>query len=151
MLVGSFPMSVDSKARVTLPATFRKEMTGEDNKTIYLVPMEGSVHGFTPKGFENWVDSLFAKKEGGFDSRDRDDVELMTYITSLAVSVDVDSAGRVALGKIDVSMPGYREQCGLTADVTIAGANDHFEVWNTAKWNERRSAVASRFEKLLFG
>ena len=45
MLVGSFPMSVDSKARVTLPAAFRKEMLEGDSKTLYLVPMKERVDG----------------------------------------------------------------------------------------------------------
>ena len=74
MLVGSYPMSVDSKARVTLPATFRKEMVSDDSKTIYLVPMKDSVNGFTPAGFEAWVNSLFEGEGEGFNARSRRDV-----------------------------------------------------------------------------
>ena len=151
MLVGSFPMSVDSKARVTLPATFRKEMCEGDSKTIYLVPMKESVEGFTPAGFEAWIDSLFNKEGEGFDTRNRKDVLLRRSLTSRAVSVDIDSAGRVALGKLDASKPGTREKFGLTGDVTIIGATDHFEVWNTEKWNEQQAAVDDELEELMFG
>lgn len=151
MLVGSFPMSVDSKARVTLPATFRKEMCEGDSKTIYLVPMKESVEGFTPAGFEAWIDSLFKKEGEGYDSRSRKDVLLRRSLTSRAVPVDIDSAGRVALGKLDASKPGTREKYGLTGDVTIIGATDHFEVWNTEKWNEQQAAVDDELEELMFG
>lgn len=151
MLVGSFPMSVDSKARVTLPATFRKEMCEGDSKTIYLVPMKESVDGFTPAGFEAWIDSLFNKDGEGFDTRNRKDVLLRRSLTSRAVSVDIDSAGRVALGKLDASKPGTREKYGLTGDVTVIGADDHFEVWNTEKWNESQEAIDDELEELLFG
>jgi MraZ protein len=151
MLVGSFPMSVDSKARVTLPATFRKEMCEGDSKTIYLVPMKESVDGFTPAGFEAWIDSLFNKDGEGFDTRNRKDVLLRRSLTSRAVSVDIDSAGRVALGKLDASKPGTREKYGLTGDVTVIGADDHFEVWNTEKWNESQEAIDEELEELLFG
>ena len=151
MLVGSFPMSVDSKARVTLPATFRKEMCEGDSKTIYLVPMKESVEGFTPAGFEAWIDSLFNKEGEGFDTRNRKDVLLRRSLTSRAVPVDIDSAGRVALGKLDASKPGTREKFGLTGDVTIIGATDHFEVWNTEKWNEQQAAVDDELEELMFG
>ena len=151
MLVGSFPMSVDSKARVTLPATFRKEMCEGDSKTIYLVPMKESVDGFTPAGFEAWIDSLFNKDGEGFDTRNRKDVLLRRSLTSRAVSVDIDSAGRVALGKLDASKPGTREKYGLTGDVTVIGADDHFEVWNTDKWNESQEAIDDELEELLFG
>ncbi len=151
MLVGSYPMSVDSKARVTLPAMFRKEMCEGDSKTIYLVPMKESVEGFTPAGFEAWVDSLFKKEGEGYDSRNRKDVLLRRSLTSRAVPVDIDSAGRVALGKLDASKPGTREKFGLTGDVTIIGATDHFEVWNTEKWNEQQAAVDDELEELMFG
>ena len=50
MLAGSYPMSVDAKARVTLPAVFRKQLIDGDRKTIYLVPMNGCVNGFTLRG-----------------------------------------------------------------------------------------------------
>ena len=135
MLVGSFPMSVDSKARVTLPATFRKEMCEGDSKTIYLVPMKESVEGFTPAGFEAWIDSLFNKEGEGYDSRNRKDVLLR----------------RVALGKLDASKPGTREKYGLTGDVTVIGADDHFEVWNTERWNEQQEAIDDELDELLFG
>ncbi|WP_321971982.1 hypothetical protein [Paratractidigestivibacter sp.] len=151
MLVGSFPMSVDSKARVTLPATFRKEMCEGDSKTIYLVPMKESVDGFTPAGFEAWIDSLFNKEGEGFDTRSRKDVLLRRSLTSRAVSVDIDSAGRVALGKLDTSKPGTREKYGLTGDVTVIGADDHFEVWNTELWNASQEAIDDELEELLFG
>ncbi len=151
MLVGSFPMSVDSKARVTLPATFRKEMCEGDSKTIYLVPMKESVEGFTPAGFEAWIDSLFNKEGEGFDTRNRKDVLLRRSLTSRAVSVDIDSAGRVALGKLDASKPGTREKYGLTGDVTVIGADDHFEVWNTERWNEQQEAIDDELDELLFG
>ena len=151
MLVGSYPMSVDSKARVTLPATFRKEMVSDDSKTIYLVPMKDSVNGFTPAGFEAWVNSLFEGEGEGFNARSRRDVALMTNLTARAVSIDVDSAGRVALGKLDASKPGTREKYGLTGDVTIVGANDHFEVWTTQKWDAQQEAFEDELDDLLFG
>ena len=151
MLVGSYPMSVDSKARVTLPAMFRKEMCEGDSKTIYLVPMKESVEGFTPAGFEAWVDSLFKKEGEGYDSRNRKDVLLRRSLTSRAVPVDIDSAGRVALGKLDASKPGTREKYGLTGDVTVIGADDHFEVWNTERWNEQQEAIDDELDELLFG
>ena len=84
MLVGSFPMSVDSKARVTLPAAFRKEMLEGDSKTLYLVPMKERVDGFTPQGFENWINSLFDRNGEGFNPRSRKDVQLRTGLTARA-------------------------------------------------------------------
>ena len=57
----------------------------------------------------------------------------------------------MALGKLDASKPGTREKYGLTGDVTVIGADDHFEVWNTERWNEQQEAIDDELDELLFG
>ena len=112
-------MSVDAKARVTLPAVFRKQLVDGDKKTIYLVPLNGCVNGFTPERFEEYVNGLFEYGDNHFDPRNRDDVRLKRGLWARAVEVDIDSAGRVALGKLDASKAGTREKLGLLDDVTV--------------------------------
>ena len=78
-------------------------------------------------------------------------MRLKKGLTGRAVSVDVDSAGRVALGKLDIRKPDTRKRLGLTDDVTIVGADDHFEVWNTGAWNAQQDAFDDDLDELLFG
>ena len=151
MLAGSYPMSVDAKARVPLPAVFRKQLVDGDKKTIYLLPMKECVNGFTPAGLEQFIDGLFIERgENRFDPRSRRDVQLKTRLWASAVEVDIDSAGRVALGKLDGTKPGTRERLGLTADVTVVGAGDHFEVWNTEQWNATQESFEDELDALLY-
>lgn len=150
MLAGSYPMSVDAKARVTLPAVFRKQLVDGDKKTIYLVPLNGCVNGFTPERFEEYVNGLFEYGDNHFDPRNRDDVRLKRGLWARAVEVDIDSAGRVALGKLDASKAGTREKLGLLDDVTVVGAGDHFEVWNTEQWNAAQESLEDDLDALLF-
>lgn len=151
MLAGSYPMSVDAKARVTLPAVFRKQLVDGDKKTIYLLPMKECVNGFTPAGLEQFIDGLFIERgENRFDPRSRRDVQLKTRLWASAVEVDIDSAGRVALGKLDGTKPGTRERLGLTADVMVVGAGDHFEVWNTEQWNATQESFEDELDALLY-
>ena len=149
MLTGAYPMSVDAKGRVTLPAVFRKQLVDEANKTILLVPFDGCVNGFTREGFKAWVDGLFEYGDHHFDPRNRKDVMLKRGLMGSAVEIDVDSAGRVALGKLDVKA-GTREKLGLVADVTVVGADDHFEVWNTEEWNRQQADFEMDLESLLY-
>ena len=142
MLTGAYPMSVDAKGRVTLPAVFRKQLVDETNKTILLVPFDGCVNGFTREGFKAWVDGLFEYGDHHFDPRNRKDVMLKRGLMGSAVEIDVDSAGRVA--------PGTREKLGLVADVTVVGADDHFEVWNTEEWNRQQADFEMDLESLLY-
>ena len=150
MLAGSYPMSVDAKARVTLPAVFRKQLVDGDRKTIYLLPMRECVNGFTPEGLERFVEGLFEYGDHHYDPRSRKDVQLRTRLLGSAVEVDIDSAGRVALGKLDANKPGTREKLGLTADVTVVGAGDHFEVWNTDEWNATQESFEDELDALLY-
>ena len=151
MLVGSYPMSVDAKARVTLPASFRKQLVSDESKTIMLVPFNGCVNGFTPQGFEQWLNGLFEYGDNHYDPRNRNDVRLRTGLLAIATSVDVDSAGRVALGKLENGRnAGVLEKMGLTGDVTVNGADDHFEVWNSEKWNEEQKGFEDDLDALMF-
>lgn len=146
MLLGTFPMTVDAKARVTLPASFRKQM----DKKIVLVPYGDCVNGFTPEGFNSWIESLFERDGQGFNPRNQADKRLRVGITANSVEVDIDSAGRVALGKIDNARSGRRQKLGLEGDVVVIGAYDHFEVWNAEKWNKAQEAFDDDFESLLY-
>lgn len=151
MLAGSYPMNVDAKARVTLPAVFRKQLIDGDSKTIYLLPLKECVNGFTPSGLEKFIDGLFIEDGvNRFDSRSRKDVQLKSRLWASAVEVDIDSAGRVALGKLDSAKVGTRERLGLTADVTVVGAGDHFEVWNTEEWNATQESFEDELDALLY-
>ena len=108
------------------------------------------MNGFTPEGFEAYVDGLFEYGDNHFDPRSRDDVRLRTGLWARAVEVDIDSAGRVALGKLDVAKPGMREKLGLTDAVTVVGAGDHFEVWNTETWTATQESLEDDLDALLF-
>ena len=143
MLTGAYPMSVDAKGRVTLPAVFRKQLVDETSKTILLVPFDGCVNGFTSEGLKAYCDHHF-------DPRNRKDVMLKRGLMGSAVEVDIDSAGRVALGKLDAVKADTREKYGLAGDVTVVGADDHFEVWNTEKWNEQQADFEMDLESLLY-
>jgi len=146
-MTGTFPMNVDGKARITLPSPFRKEF----ERAIKLVPLKDCVYGFTPESFEAWVDSLFESDGRSFNSRDPKDIKLRRGINASAVDVDLDSAGRIALGKLDVAKPGRREAFGLVGEVMVIGNGDHFEVWNSEKWQAEQESFEDDLESLMFG
>lgn len=139
-LTGTYQHNLDAKQRLTLPADFRRQISG----TVYLVKVLECVYGFTPEEHEAYVKSLFP---GGFDPRDRRQDELRRAINAQTVMTDVDSAGRVSLSKMSEKV---RDMLGR--EVVIVGNTDHFEVWNANTWNEKQAALTDEdFEALLFG
>lgn len=143
MLTGQYQRSLDSKSRVTLPAILRKQF----GELVQLIPRKDALYGYTPEAFEAWVNSL------NLDPRSRNDAETLLRLNAMATTVEIDSAGRVALGKIDETTRGQRQRLGLDGDLMIVGAGDHFEIWNVDRWNEKFASddAVDRLESLLFG
>jgi MraZ protein len=144
MLTGTFQRTLDSKVRTTLPAEFRKEFDGK----VCLIPFDGALYGFTPDGFKAWVDSLFERDGKHYDPRNKNDVRLRKGLTALCQTVDVDAAGRVALGKLGAKT---LQSLGLGHDVTVIGADDHFEIWDAEKWEAETTSFEDDLLELMYG
>lgn len=144
MLTGQYQRSLDSKARLTLPAPHRKGI-GADS--VVLMRRKDALYGYSQEAFEAWIDSL------ELNPRKKEDMEMFRLITAGATTVDIDSAGRIALGKIDETDPQGRTKLQLEGNVMVVGAGDHFEIWNQEKWTELfcQDDPADRLEALLFG
>ena len=139
-LTGTYKHNLDAKSRVTLPASIRKQF---DDK-VCLVPVDGAIYGFTPEGHEAWVRSFFPE---GFNPRNKRDVKLSRMLTSMTVTVDLDSAGRLALGKVD---PERVAKCGIEREVAVVGNNDHFEIWDASRFDEEQKEMEESLEDLMF-
>lgn len=88
------------------------------------------------------------------EGKDRRQVDrALRSLNARATTVDIDSAGRVALGKIDESDPNARKELSLKRDVTIVGNGDHIEIWDTKKWDDYFNADSGveALENLIFG
>lgn len=140
-MFGAKQYNLDAKLRLTLPADFRREL--EDK--VRLIPFDGCVYGFAPEKYEEWVSSFF---EGGKPNpQSRREVAIERGIHGSTVSVDVDSAGRIALGKLDSKK---RESLGIAGEVVVVGNGDHFEIWNSQKWDEVQTSFEDDFESLIY-
>lgn len=144
-LSGAKSFSLDAKGRLTLPAGYRRQF----DKQVRLIPLKDALYGFTPEGFGAWVDTMFVQK-GGYDPRDPDDMELHDLLYQMATTIDIDSAGRIALGKIDATDPEARRRLGIERDVVVTGVGDHFKVMSTEAWEQERRDYASRIDRLMF-
>lgn len=142
-LTGSKRFNLDAKGRLTLPATYRKDFDGQ----VILIPLQDALYGFTPDGFGQWVQSFFEKDGKKFEPGNRRQVALRRKLTGSAVTVDIDSAGRIALGKVDAAK---RAKLELERDVTVVGVVDHFEVWNTQRWEAENAALDDELDALMF-
>lgn len=145
-LTGTYPMTVDSKIRVTLPSIMRKSV----GKTVTLLPFNGCVYGFAPEDFEDFVQKSLNTADHAFDPRSRADARLERGLRGSAVTVELDSAGRIALGKLDIAKPGRCEALGVTGDVAVVGNGSRFEIWNAEKLAAEQESFEEDLEALYF-
>ena len=144
MLTGTYQRTLDSKSRITLPSDFRKMF----DKQVCLIPLHGVLHGFTPDGFKAWVDNQFEIGDKHYNPRDLNDVRLKRGLTASAQTIELDSAGRVALGKLGTKILSH---LGFGHEVTVIGADDHFEIWDAQKWEAENASFEEDFFGLMFG
>ena len=134
-LNGSYRFKTDAKGRVSLPAKFRKVLS-EDLVVARSLTEDHLLVFDGQDSFNAWVDGIFADKFGGYNSTDRAQLMMRSYLKGQAFDVQVDSAGRILLPA------ELREKTGIARDVVIVGNTGYFEVWS----EERRSAAMSEID-----
>lgn len=127
MFFGRYDCTIDAKGRLNFPAKFRDGM-GESfvvmewvDQCLFVLPMP-EVEKLSEKlGADELMDSW----------------EITGDLFSTACEVAPDKQGRILLPA------GLRAYAGLEKDATIIGNRNHAEIWATAVWDARRSAVSN--------
>ncbi len=150
-MYGTRRCTIDAKLRCTLPSDIRKSI---GTNRVVLVPFKKEcLYGFAPEAFEEWVLSLFEHDGKKYDDRSVADRKLMRRLRGSAVELTLDSAGRLALGKLDAvdeslrpGQPTRRVQLGIVGDVMVIGNGDRFEIWDADKWLAEQDAEEDPFD-----
>lgn len=94
------------------------------------------------------MDSQFERGDQHYDPRKLADVRLRRHLTAAAQTIEVDSAGRLALGKLGAKV---LDRLCFGHDVTVIGADDHFELWDAKKWEAENASFEDDLMELMFG
>ena len=120
MFLGRFDHSVDNKGRVSVPARFRGQLSGEliitrgNDRCLYL---------FTQEAWEPLAAKLNALPTGDADARN-----LRRAVFSAAEPVELDKQGRVMI-------PDHlRQYSGISDNVAIIGLGTYIEIWDQQSW-----------------
>ena len=134
MLVGSYNHKLDGKGRTVLPAKFRGELGSSVVATI------GIDRCIALYPISRWEELLLKLKDlSSFKKKARD---FRRVLLSMATEQDIDGAGRILIPQI------LRDYAGANTEVTLIGAEDHLEIWDTAKWEEHRAEVLLDFSDM---
>lgn len=110
------------KGRVALPKKMRAEL--KTKKIVLTIGFENCIFGFNEKDWEEIVKPelqrpLFSDEEGR---------SLRRKMCMEAMIVELGAQGRFIIPERMV------EYAGIKNEVTLIGAGDHFEIWNSVNW-----------------
>jgi MraZ protein len=121
MFLGTYTPRLDEKGRLILPAKYRDEL----GKGLVLTRgQERCIYVFSEREFEKFHEQI---QQAPLSSRDARDY-IRVFLSGASDEVP-DKQGRVT-----IPTP-LRTYAGLDREVTVIGAGNRLEIWDTPSWD----------------
>ena len=131
MFMGTHTPRLDDKGRLFLPAKYRDRLA---SGIVITRGHENSLVIYPADAFESLASRVMAMPTTNRKAR-----AYSRLLLSGASDQIPDKQGRI-------SIPSHlREYAGLVRDITITGAGDHLEVWDSAAWSDYLGACEGEF------
>ena len=141
MFLGTHTPKLDDKGRVILPAKFWSEL---ESGIVITRGQERCLYVFSTREFEEMHDRIRQAPVTSKQARD-----YLRLFLSGANSEVPDTQHRVTIPA------ALRAYAGLGRDLTVIGAGNRAEIWDTAAWEtyyaEQESAFADTTEEVIPG
>jgi MraZ protein len=135
---GSYRHSIDHKGRVSIPARFRRLLSGDANETfVILRGLEACVSLYPSDEFKRLEDRLRARS---FSDPIHRRYQRMMLVDSRDETLDAQ--GRVAIP------PGLIEHASLKHEVMVNGVLDHIEIWNPDSFDKYMASSERSYEDM---
>jgi MraZ protein len=141
MFLGTYAPKLDEKGRIILPAKFRDELAAG---VVITRGQEHCLYVYSSREFERVLEKV---SQGPVTDKNTRDYQ--RGLLSGAIQELPDKQNRVTLPVI------LREYAGLDRELTVIGAGNRAEIWDTEAWNtyygEAESKYANRTEEVIPG
>lgn len=136
MFRGANKLSLDAKGRLAIPKRYRERIADVCDGQLIVTASHKGPECLRIYPLPTW-EVIEAKLEA-LPSFDDDALELQRLMIGYADDPRMDKAGRILVS------PELREFAGLDHRVVLIGQGSKFELWDEARWNERRSEWSAR-------
>jgi MraZ protein len=128
MFRGANKLTLDSKGRMVIPTRYRERLQERcGGRLVITVDKDQCLLIYPLPDWEEIERKLMGLPS--FDARAR---RLQRLMVGHATDLELDAHGRLLLP------PNLREFGLLTRDAMLIGQGHRFELWDEARWNERR-------------
>ena len=128
MFRGANQVTLDAKGRMVLPTRYRERLAERsEGRLVVTVDRDQCLLLYPTPDWEEIQRKLMRLPTLNPTAR-----SLQRLMVGHATDLELDGHGRVLLP------PKLREFAGLTRDAVLIGQGNRFELWDEARWNERR-------------
>jgi MraZ protein len=125
---GANKLTLDTKGRMVMPTRYRDRIAERSQgRLVVTVDRDQCLLLYPLPDWEEIERKLMALPSLNEQAR-----RLQRLMVGHATDLDIDNHGRVLLP------PKLREFAGLTRAAMLIGQGNRFELWDEARWNERR-------------
>jgi MraZ protein len=122
MFLGEYQPNLTDGSRLALPKKLREQILGDE-----VVLSRGFEKCIFVYDKQDWINESQKQVDNPItDLRTRD---MRRYMFAGASDSKLDSQGRIV---VPANLLTY---AGLEKNITVIGAGDHIEIWNTENWN----------------
>lgn len=135
--LSTYQNKVDRKGRVSVPADFRGELSGQSRPTIvvFTSPTEGFMYAW---GYDDFL--KFAERIKRLPAMSKERQRLSRSILAAARPLSYDSEGRILLPEPFIKAANISDQA------VFAGMGDYFLIWNPEDHERRLADDVTHFE-----
>ncbi len=125
-MTGEYSHNLDAKGRLFVPVKLREEL----GDVFYLtLSMDKCLSAYSSESWQSFIDRISAMP---YVQQNK-----MRPLFAFATRCELDVQGRILIPQ------NLRDYAGLTKNVTVIGANNHAEIWDSDAWREQSAIEMS--------
>jgi len=126
-LRGNHPARIDEKGRIKIPNGFRLLIQSQYGEELFVTSVSGEYVRLYPMAVWSEIERKLAQVPSTNPSRQR----FLDRVNFFGQAVAMDKQGRVVLPQM------LRESAAMAGEVSVLGLQNHLEVWNKKRLQER--------------
>jgi len=140
LLTGEYQHVVDNKSRVLISNKLRNQIDADEHgSNFYLVLGANGILCLYPEKYFERI--ALALTPGTTAPDEAVAFERMSF--AMSSKVELDGQGRLLLNE------KLRKRAGLKDQITLIGARDHIELWNSESWEQYVSDHMAQYQKQM--
>lgn len=140
LLTGEYQHVVDDKSRVLISTKLRSQIDADEHGSNFFLVLgaNGILCLYPEKYFEQIVLAVAPEATAPDEA-----VAFERISFALSSKVELDGQGRLLLNE------RLRKRAGLKDQITLIGARDHIELWNSESWEQYLSDNMAQYQKQM--